>query len=393
MKAGAVAAPRAAAESQMVPGVQAHRVIFIDLARALAVVLMVYGHTISALLAPEYRSGPWYDAWVFQRGLTSSLFLLLSGFAFSIATTRHWASHMHVTRAVIKRLRRFALFILLGYALHFPVGNVAEFAGLSPERWRSFLAVDVLQLVGVMFILIQALVMATRSRRVFMVVSFVLAVLTIVFTPAVWRYDWTALLPLPLASYLSPANGSQFPLFPFGAAVLIGAAAGQLYARWGASHLPSFANWVMLAAGAALTLAALYTRFIGFDAYGPGAGRGIPGEFMLRTGISLIILGVIAHLSQRITHLPHVFGAVAQESLLIYFVHLCIVYGSVWNRGLVQYFGETLSPAQTLPPVVAMIGAMVLLAWGWNRFKHTHSHAARWVMGGVMVVGLSLLLV
>ncbi len=216
---------------------------------------MVYGHTISALLAPEYRSGPWYDAWVFQRGLTSSLFLLLSGFAFSIATTRHWALHLHVSPAVVKRLRRFTLFVVLGYALHFPAGNVADARrSVSPDRWRSFLAVDVLQLIGTMFILIQALVMASRSRRVFMVTSFVLAVLMIDFTPSVWRREWTDVLPLALGSYLSPAYGSQFPLFPFAASVLIGAAAGQLFARWGASHLATFANRVLLGAGAVLTV-------------------------------------------------------------------------------------------------------------------------------------------
>jgi uncharacterized membrane protein len=74
-------------------GAHSRRVIFIDLARALAAVFMLYGHTVSALLAPRYQTGTWFEIWVFQRGLTSTLFLLLSGFAFSIATGRHWASH------------------------------------------------------------------------------------------------------------------------------------------------------------------------------------------------------------------------------------------------------------------------------------------------------------
>jgi uncharacterized membrane protein len=393
VKAGTLPAPGAPPVAEGGAGVHARRVIFIDLARALAVVLMVYGHTISALLAPEYRSGPWYDAWVFQRGLTSSLFLLLSGFAFSIATTRHWAVHMRVSPAVVKRLRRFTLFIALGYALHFPVGHLTQFAGIEADRWRSFLAVDVLQLIGVTFILIQALVMISRSRRVFMVASFVLAVLIITLTPAAWRREWTDMVPLALASYLSPAYGSQFPLFPFAASVLIGAAAGQLYARWGASHLSAFANRVLIGAGAGLALAALSTRAAGVDVFGPGPGSGIPGEFMLRTGISLVILGLLAHASRAVTHLPHVFGAVAQESLLIYFVHLCIVYGSVWNRGLVQYIGETLTPLHTVPVVVAIIAAMVLLAWGWNRLKHTWPRTSRWVMGVVMGTGVLLLIV
>ena len=128
---------------------------------------MLYGHTVSALLHPRYQTGTWFDIWIFQRGLTSTLFLLLSGFAFSIATGRHWSSHGQLSLAVLRRIRRFSLFILLGYALHFPVARFADLPYATPERWRSFLAVDILQLIGVTFIGVQILVMLTRSRRVF----------------------------------------------------------------------------------------------------------------------------------------------------------------------------------------------------------------------------------
>ena len=138
--------------SDKLPGVHARRVIFIDLARALAVVLMVAGHTSSALLASSYRDGNWVHAWEFQRGLTSALFLLLSGFAFSIATTRHWASHIRPSWALVKRVRRFGLFVLLGYALHFPVPRFSMLVTATDSQWRTLLAVDVLQLIGVTFV-------------------------------------------------------------------------------------------------------------------------------------------------------------------------------------------------------------------------------------------------
>jgi uncharacterized membrane protein len=380
----AVAPPAGAAEAAG-PGVHARRVIFIDLARAMAVVLMVYGHTVSALLAPDYRAGPWYDAWQFQRGLTSSLFLLLSGFAFSVATTRHWTSHLHLSPVVVKRLRRFSLFVLLGYALHFPVGYIWSITGISAASWRTFLAVDVLQLIGATFLIVQVLAMISRGRRVFMAVTLLLGVAMILLTPAVWRFDWTAVLPLALAQYLSSAGGSQFPLFPFAASVMIGASAGQLYARWGASDISRFANAVLLGGGAVMTIVGLGWRWTAFDPYGPGAGQFIPGEFVLRTGVSFIVLGVVAHVSRRIGQLPHVFGAVAQESLLIYFVHLCIVYGSVWNQGLVQLLGATLRPIDTLPIVIALVGSMTLLAWYWNWYKHHRPRLARYVVIAVAV--------
>ena len=364
----------------------AHRVIFIDLARALAVVMMVYGHTVSALLASEYRAGPWFDAWTFQRGLTSSLFLLLAGFAFSIATTRHWATHMQLSAALWKRIRRFGLFVLLGYALHFPVSRLWHLYGTSEERWRSLLQVDVLQLIGVTFIAVQLLVLTVRSRRAFMAATLLLAAAIVAATPAVWSVNWESRLPFAVAAYLVPPPASQVPLFPWAAFVLIGAGTGQIYARWGAGHLSAFANGFIVS-GAALAAITL----LPVPPFGADTLSWVPSLVMLRTGICLALLGLIAHASRFITRLPHAFGAVAQESLLIYFVHLCIVYGSVWNPGLVQLYGESLPPVATAVVVAGMLAAMIILASQWNRLKHVTPQRARRVSiaaGAVLVLML-----
>jgi uncharacterized membrane protein len=357
-----------------------HRVVFIDLARALAVVLMVAGHTSSALLATKYRSGAWFDVWVFQRGLTSALFLLLAGFAFSVATTRHWTAHLHVTPAVVKRVGRFGLFVVLGYALHFPVLHVAELATTSEVQWRAFVAVDVLQLIGVTLIAVQGLVLVTRTRRVFIVAALATALAVILAAPAAWRTDWTGIVPLPVAAYLSPATGSQFPLFPWAAYVFAGAGGGQIYARWGAAHLANFARWGMFVPGLALIAAGL------------GYWTDISSDVALRVGACLLILAVVASVSRRIAQLPHVFGAVAQESLLIYFVHLCIVYGSIWNPGLWALYGEALTPVGTLMAALAVVAAMIGLAWQWNRLKHVRPRTARWVSAAAAALLIGRLL-
>ena len=367
----------------MSSGVHSHRVIFIDLGRAIAVTFMLYGHTASALLAPEYQAGRWFQVWQFQRGLTSSLFLLLGGFAFSVATSRHWASHVQWSPAVLRRLRRFGLFILLGYALHFPAGRFADIALVSEAKWRSFLAVDVLQLIGVSFIGVQLLVLAARSRRAFTIAIFAVAAAVIAATPVAWETDWPALLPLGLAAYLSPAVGSLFPLFPWLAFVLLGVGFGQVYSRWGAAHLGQYANRALLVPGGALVLAGSALYLWPLAVLGTGAGSLIPMEVLLRVGTCLVLLAAVAHLSRWIDRLPHVFGAVAQESLLIYFVHLCIVYGSVWNRGLAQVYGASLPPGRTLLFVLLVIGSMIALAWYWNWWKHVRPRTARWMSYGV----------
>jgi uncharacterized membrane protein len=369
----------------------AGRVIFIDLARALAVVLMISGHTSSALLSASYRSSEWFNVWQFQRGLTSALFLLLSGFAFSVATSRHWSSHVNPSATVVKRLRRFGLFVLLGYSLHFPVRHFSELPGASGTQWRAFLAVDVLQLIGVTFMFIQLLVMVVRTRRMFTVAVFGVSALLVALAPSVWRTNWSESLPLFLSSYLSSSTGSQFPLFPWAAFVLLGAGIGQLFAHWGAASLRTFANWGMLLPGGVLVAIASNMRIGPAAAVGLDDWTWIPGQILLRTGVCLAVLGVVAHISYRIKQLPHVFGAVAQESLVVYFVHLCVVYGSVWNRGLYQFYGEALSLPTTLLFVAAVVLPMIALAWQWNNLKHTRPQAARWVsiaVGIVLVVRL-----
>jgi uncharacterized membrane protein len=378
--------PVAPSRGSSYAGVHKHRVIFIDLARALAVLFMLYGHAVDALLAPRYRTGIWFDVWTFQRGLTSSLFLLLSGFAFSVATVRHWTNHLQISGPVLRRARRFMGFMALGYALHFPVPKLAELRSVADDRWRAFLAIDVLQLIGATFLLVQLLVLITRTRAALTSTALVLACVIVFMTPVLWLAQWPHYLPLWLSNYLEPGNGSQFPLFPWSAYILLGVGLGQLYGRWGAANLPSFANAILLGGGGGMIAAGLVLRPLASGLFGGGQYTFIPPEVLVRAGTCLMILGVVAHGSRAIDTLPRVFGAVAQETLLIYFVHLCIVYGSIWSAGLYQLYGTTLAPLQVLAVVVVLISSMTALAWQWNWLKHTSPRAARWVSIAALIL-------
>lgn len=348
-----------------------------DLARAVAAVFMLYGHAIDALLAPSYRSGIWHDAWLFQRGLTSCLFLLLSGFAFSIATVRHWSVQTTWSPAVSKRARRFLLFILLGYALHVPLAPVRAMTTASDEAWRALLAVDVLQLIGVAFIIVQALVMTLRSRAAVTMVALLLAIAVPLLTPVLWSVPWVDHLPLALAAYLSPATGSQFPLTPWLAFIFLGVALGQVYARWDSHQLPQYAGKALLIPALVMLTLWLVLTVTSRAMMGSGPANFIPSLVLIRAAACLLILTAIARLAQRITRLPHLVGAFAQETLIVYTVHIAIVYGSIWNPGLRSYFGATLTPAPLLLIIAILITSMFALAWWWNRWKHTHPRRVR----------------
>lgn len=371
----------------------ARRVIFIDLTRALAAVFMLYGHVIDALLSPTYRTGVWHDAWLFQRGLTSCLFLLLSGFAFSIATARHWAAQRTWSPSVVKRVRRFCTFIVLGYALHVPLTPIYRAASASEAQWRNFLSVDVLQLIGVSFLGVQLLVMLIGSPRALTMVALALAAIVPATTPFIWGIDWQRFLPMGLAAYLYQDTSSLFPLFPWVSYVLLGVGLGQIYAHWDSARLTAYTNLVLFLPGAVMMLIALGLMNLPFPPFGNGPYGFVPSLVLVRAGACLLALGLMAHVGRQIGRLPHVVGAVAQETLIIYFVHVSLVYGSTWTPGLANKYGMSLAPLQTLLVVVLLVAAMAWLAFVWNHLKHARPQAARWAavaVGALMVVRLLL---
>jgi hypothetical protein len=81
--------------------------------------------------------------------------------------------------------------------------------------------------------------------------------------------------------------------------------------------------------------------------------------------------------------LPRFFAAVAQETLLIYFVHLCIVYGSIWNSGLAVWYAASLGPMATFLSVLLVLASMAALGWYWHWLKHARPALAKWVTVGV----------
>lgn len=352
------------------------RVVFVDMARAVAVLFMIMGHTLNVFLAPAYQQGQGFAAFMFVRGLTSCTFLMLSGFAFMIASAKYWDAHLHLSRRVVRRLRRFVFFVLLGYAMRFPVERWAHFAFLTPDRWRYFLTVDILQCIGMTLVALELLVLVTRTPRRFALTATTLAAGVVLATPAAWRVDWTAALPVGAAAYLSPATGSLFPLLPWAAFMLLGVGLGYVYATAWPADPSAFTRRILLPGGVALVAAGLLLHQLPWSPLGAGEFPKVsPNFFLIRAGCVLLVFALIAHLMRARVHLPRIAAALAQESLLIYFIHIVVLYGSRWNVGLARLLPVPFAPVPAVAGVAAMLVSMSLIAWGWNWTKRRH----RWI--------------
>lgn len=369
------------------------RIAFLDLARALAVLLMVQGHTIDALLLAEHRWSVPYNAWLFIRGLTSCTFLFLSGAAFSLTATRHWEDQRRWSDRVRRRLRRFTFFLALGYLVHFPMGRFWHLPFATDEAMRSFLAVDVLQNTAAALLLLQALVAVSPTPRVFALVSSGIGGLVALATPWMHGTDWTSSLPLLVSSYLSHATGSLFPMFPWAAYAFVGAAFGVRVARLSAKgELEALPRQLFRVGGALVIVTALLAQ-LPFEPYSAFEWwRRSPVHVALRIGCVLLLLSGVSAVAQRLRRIAAPLQALAEESLLVYAVHVAVLYGSLWNVGLNTHLGP-LSPGPVAAWCVVMMAGASLLAWVWNALQHRAPRVAqvtRWAVMTALLLPLIL---
>lgn len=348
------------------------RLVAVDLVRVLAMALMVQGHTLDVLLTPASQFTSWYNFWLFCRGFTAPMFMVLSGFGFALATLRHWENHLHFGPAVAKRLRRFAFFVVLGYSMRIPVRSLfRELPTAGPEAWRWFLQFDVLQTIGCTLIAMQFLVWVLRTPRRFAAVAGSLAFVIVFTAPLAWNSGLMNALPLGLKAALIGTTGSLFPLLPWSAYILTGAAMGTLYVTAGQSNaalLRKAIPWgiLLLVAGIHLEHASLHVY--GSVNFWPTS----PHLFIARTGFVAAALGLATLLEHWLPAAPATMQSLAEESLLVYFIHVMLLYGSRWNTGIRQLMGGTMDFAHAYTVVILLMTVMLVMAYFWNRAKKNY---------------------
>jgi uncharacterized membrane protein len=347
------------------------RLVAVDIVRVFAMVLMVQGHTLDVLLTPQSQFTHWYNIWLFCRGFTAPMFMTLSGFGFAMATLRHWENHLEFGPTVARRLRRFGFFVLLGYSMRIPVHSLRELRWAGPDAWQWFLQVDVLQTIGLTLIALQVLVWVLRTPGRLAAVAGALAPVVAFTAPLAWHSPFLNSLPLGVKSALIGTTGSLFPLLPWSAYIFLGAACGTLYVTVGKSSPNVLRKAIPF--GLLLLVAGMRLERVSLQVYGSANfWPTTPHLFIVRVGFVTALLGLATHVERFLPVAPRTMQSLAEESLLVYFVHVVLLYGSNWNPGVRQYLGATMGFAHAYPLVIALVTVMLVMALFWNRAKKNY---------------------
>jgi hypothetical protein len=328
----------------------------LDAFRAVAVLLMIQGHTFTALLRPDEYRGSWSTWHSLLHGLTAPMFLLGGGLAYGIVTGNS-------TRAIGGRLARRALMLLaIGFLLQLPNAPLHRIVA-DRALLTAAMRVGPLQLIGVCLLICEALRVLLRTRGQRAAASGTLAFAISFTAPWVWQWHASEHGPLPLGTWLDGYSSSLFPFFPWAAFFFLGVALAALVPRLSAARL------IAIGVGAAALAYALFVRgHLLRELYGEHElWHTSPLYVAFRSGASLAWLGSLwlcePALRRVWRRLPWL-DALARGSLVAYVVHLLVLYGPPFTSGWIR-LGKTLDrfEAGALSFALCVLTTLIVVAW------------------------------
>lgn len=360
------------------------RVQSLDFMRGFAVVVMVMGHSIDSVLSPASRATEWFRLYDAVRGFTAPMFLFVSGFAFAVVAMRRWNEYVMFGSAARRRLTKMLMLLALGYALHIPFFSFNKIlTNTQPSEFAMMLQVDILHCLAVSIMLVQGLVVITRTPGRFAVVTGSVATAIILAAPLVWQQSLAPVVGPVLAPFFNQSVPSLFPIFPFTAYLFTGAVIGTLYtlARRRGEEVLYLRS--ILQVGVALGILGLVLDAVPVTIYPPhDFWKTSPDWFLIRIGIIASLTAVFF----RVRHLPPVLArnlvTLGQASLVVYAVHLLLVYGSAANPGLMQIIGQQLDAPLAVVLAFGVLLLMITLVHARNTMREQHYYPLKIFQAG-----------
>lgn len=330
--------------------------------RAFAVFMMVQGHTIHTALDLDLRTSEYafYSVWHFMRGFTAPIFMFTAGVVFTYLLNLKNLPFKENPR-IIKGFKRFLLLLGLGYALRYPTHKIFDFSGVSQKQMYLFFSVDALHLIGfgILFIIIFRYI-AEKLTVDGKLVYFIATLIFFISAPFFKNYNFLTILPAPIAAYLNYDTGSYFPLFPWAGYVLSGGILGKYLAQNpGIQKQKSFGKYLFMIGTILLLTAFLLISLESLFYNNGGYWTASPAVPFYRLGVVVLLNAGVLYFAQRLNNIPKIIFLAGRHTLLIYVVHLVILYGCVFFPGIYNSsLGQSLNSLQSILVAIIMVCLM-----------------------------------
>ncbi len=316
------------------------RLHFIDALRAWAILMMLQGHFIAALLADSYRdtAQPIYAVWSYFRGITAPVFFTVSGFIFTFLLIREGRIGLHNPR-VKKGVIRSLQLIGIGYVLQ--IRFTLLFQGtLHP----SYNIVHVLQCLGMSILLLILLYLLCHR---FALWTFQIVLVSLTFGSFLFKdyfqYWEAGYLPEAIGNYFTKVNGSVFTLFPWVGFATFGAFLAILFVKNDRKINFYPITIVLTTLAGFLLVSKAYSTISCIKLYLGNALVPLePANSYLFEHLGAVLLIFAFFMACRSYLNQRILLTIGKKTLPIYVVHSIVLYGSISGHGLTRYYYHSL---------------------------------------------------
>lgn len=357
------------------------RLYALDLARFIAMMFMMQGHVIDALVSRSEMSVadfPW-NIWHFIRGFTAPIFLMVSGAVHAFATKRNEDGSVRAD-VLQKRIRWAFTIIGIGYILTFPASRVWDLPFVSHEGWRNFLSVNILQLTGATMLLFTLVIAGTKSVAQMGKRGLATAGALLVLTPVMQVLPGIEHLPLWLRAYLNDATGSIFPMFPFSGYLFVGLYVGSKLAAQPKEQRDEYLQHTSWRYGIVITAIGLVVQYALKAAGVPASMTDGPMSvplFVWRVGVVLMVFSAAVWVLNHTWHLRNWYSLFDTKSLWIYIIHLLILFGTPWTSSIGRVYYHSFSAPVSIAIALGIVATTLVCAWLFDLYSK-QSWASRW---------------
>ncbi|HRP02276.1 MAG TPA: heparan-alpha-glucosaminide N-acetyltransferase domain-containing protein [Candidatus Kapabacteria bacterium] len=351
---------------------QSRRLVFIDLMRAYAILMMLQGHTIGAVLAPEYQDNSltFYYLWNFMRGITAPVFFFSSGTIFAYLLLRKDLPFWQNERA-IKGVKRGFFLLFVGYLLRFNPDILSHLGDFDVFSYQASVAVDTLHCIGVGLISLVLLYGVQKLVKFPVWLSYpLLGAFLFLIYPKVFHTNWLEHFPLPIANYFTANYGSNFPIVPWMGFILFGGFYGYILSKSAKIAYNTKFSLLTIAIG---VITSIFSGFVLGEMYNVTKLE----DFLylqyhnvqfFHLGNVLIIVGILSIIANKF-EIPEFLSTVGKKTMMIYIAHIFIVYGTGINKGYHSLIGQTLEPYGAITLAIVTVLFFIVLSQYTDKIK------------------------
>ncbi len=360
---------------------------FVDLLRGFALIVMIETHVVNAYLPAASRHSSLFFWLTFFNGLVAPSFLFAAGFSVILQANRLWDDWLNLRAPFWKQMRRLGFIVLVAYYSHLQHFKLSKYLHPDdPVVWAETLQVDILQCIVASLLAVNLLILITRKKSWFAWGAGIVASLAALMTPMMWAADFRGRMPLSIALFLNPHGVSLFPLFPWISFLLAGCCTCYLFLRASEGKLDRGFMRNLTIAGIVMILAGLILRHSPLTL--PGRVNFYttsPLYVIIRVGCVFLICSLLYWLEKSLNWVPKPVRLAGQESLLVYGVHLWVIFAFLRGKHVGPVIGLETGYLGCLLLSAAIIAFMLFLAKYYHSLKTNYPRFTRFARSTTVI--------